>query len=621
MPDLARVALGAEGDAGGSSASSRRILEATLLSIPDYVYAFDREHRFAYANPAMLRLFGLSADEMLGRTFADLRYPADLADKLNRHIDEVLSQGITIEDEFFYRSPTGHAAYFSFVWGPVHDRDGCVELVVGVSRETTERRVREEKLRTSEARLRAATSVARLGIYSWDPVTGALDWDERLHAMWGVPADAHIDMDVFQSGIHQDDLPRFQQAIAKCVDPTGDGRYEIEYRVVGRDDGVTRHIATLGQTKFANGRAVSFIGAAIDVTAQRRSESAIRTSEALFRSFAEHSNNLIWIGDLESGTIIFRSAAYEKIWGVPRSGAPTKLADWMHNVHPEDRQQVEHSLSTVRAGEVAQFEYRIVRPTDGTIRWLRETSFPILDENGAVARIGGITEDLTLEDVRQVYIVTTNAAEGRRLARVARALGYRVRIFDSAFAFLALAPVLAPGCVLVDIRTAREEGLSVPRELKARSVTLPSVALDTPGADVADAVRAMKAGVTDYMTIADDETFRSQLANVTRECHALLTSTRGRDETQGARVAKLTLREREVLFGLVDGGTNKSIARQLGISPRTVEVHRAQVMNRLNASSLTKLLQIALLAGVTPSARDGSKQSGAIDASSESWLT
>jgi DNA-binding NarL/FixJ family response regulator len=73
-----------------------------------------------------------------------------------------------------------------------------------------------------------------------------------------------------------------------------------------------------------------------------------------------------------------------------------------------------------------------------------------------------------------------------------------------------------------------------------------------------------------------------------------------RDETAAARVERLTPREREVLLHLVDGQTNKMIGQKLGISPRTVELHRAQVMNRLNASNLTELLQVALGAGVAP---------------------
>ena len=599
VDDLKRAAERIEA-ARAVLASQFRFLDATLSSIPDLVYAFDRQRRFAYANAAMLALFDIPAEEMLGKTFADLGYPGDLADRLNRHIDRILQDGVTVQDEVFYRSPTGQAAYFSFLWGPVHDEDGSVELVVGVSRDTSERHAVEERLRTSEARLRAATDLVGLGIYSWDPATGVLDWDERLRAMWGLPPGAAVDMETYESGIDPDDLGRVRSAIAACIDPAGDGRYGIEYRVRGRDDGIIRHIATSGRTTFEQGRPVSFIGAAIDVSGQRRAEAAIRASEAQFRSFAAHSSNLIWIGDPSAGTIIYRSAAYERIWGQSCGDAPISVAEWMKDVHLDDRQQVEHALATVEAGEVALFEYRLIRPIDGAIRWLRDTSFPIPDETGLVTRIGGITEDLTQEDVRQVYIVSASPDEARRLASLVRGVGYRVRTFGSASAFLDMAPVLTPGCVLVDLRKARDDGLSIPRELKARSLTLPTIVLDALGAGVAAAVAAMKAGAVDYVIETGEADLNVTLATSMAECHGAIRPAT-RDDNAGARVGRLTSRERDVLVGLVEGGTNKSIAQKLRISPRTVELHRAQVMNRLDASNLTELLQIALAAGVAPS--------------------
>jgi FixJ family two-component response regulator len=110
----------------------------------------------------------------------------------------------------------------------------------------------------------------------------------------------------------------------------------------------------------------------------------------------------------------------------------------------------------------------------------------------------------------------------------------------------------------------------------------------------------MKAGAVDYVIVGDERALTETLSQAMAECHTVARPAT-RDENAGARIARLTSREREVLVGLVDGGTNKIIGKKLGISPRTVELHRAQVMHRLDAGSLTELLQIALAAGVTPS--------------------
>jgi PAS domain S-box-containing protein len=137
--------------APGPARDPSRFLTAMLDSISDYIYAFDREHRFTYINQAMRDLFGPEADPS-GKSFRELGYPRTLARRLDGHLRHIFATGQPIEDEVFFTSPTGTRAHYQFVWGPVRDEGGRIEAVVGVSRDTSERRRMEERLREGEAR-------------------------------------------------------------------------------------------------------------------------------------------------------------------------------------------------------------------------------------------------------------------------------------------------------------------------------------------------------------------------------------------------------------------------------------------------------------------------------------
>ena len=372
--------------------------------------------------------------------------------------------------------------------------------------------------------------------------------------------------------------------------------------MIGRDDGLMRHIATSGRTTFVDRRAAGFIGAAIDLTTLRRAQAAAQAREAQFRSFAEHSTNLLWILDPRTGLIEYRSPAYEQILGQPREQAAERLEDWLIHLHPQDVARVRSALATVATGEVAHLEYRIIRPVDGDVRWLRDTSFPILDANGDVVKIAGIAEDLERHDGKQVYLVGASREEGRRLARLLRGAGLRARTFPTAAAFLEIAPFLAPGCVLVDLRRSRRDISSVMLELRARSIPLKAVVIGPEDGDVSFAVEAMKSGAADYLQApVADAALTASLASMTADLGA--PPAEAAADGAAARLERLSSREHHVLSGLVDGGTNKSIALKLGLSPRTVELHRGQIMAKLNAGNLAELLQLALMAGLRPSTR------------------
>ncbi|MEN3352413.1 MAG: hypothetical protein V7640_571 [Betaproteobacteria bacterium] len=147
--------------------------------------------------------------------------------------------------------------------------------IIGVSFDITERKRTEKALRESEARLQAAVDLVKLGRYAWDPQTNALQWDETVKAMWGLAPGTAVDYDVWRAGVHPDDLARVEAAIQRCADPESDGVYDIEYRVIGKNDGSERWIATRGQTVLENGRPVWFYGVAIDITQRKHTELAL----------------------------------------------------------------------------------------------------------------------------------------------------------------------------------------------------------------------------------------------------------------------------------------------------------------------------------------------------------
>jgi two-component system response regulator FixJ len=179
-----------------------------------------------------------------------------------------------------------------------------------------------------------------------------------------------------------------------------------------------------------------------------------------------------------------------------------------------------------------------------------------------------------------------------------------VRTYESASAFLAVAPTVGSGCVITDVRMPGISGIDLLRRLKEMGIRLPVIVITGHG-DVPLAVEAMKFGAVDFLEkpFDDDVLLASVRSAVDRsEVSAQL-------ETElaeiRARIALLTNREREVLDGLVAGHPNKIIGFDLRISPRTVEIYRANVMTKMKAGSLSELVRMALVAGVMKSQIDG----------------
>lgn len=491
------------------------------------------------------------------------------------------------------------ATWFSFSYSPIRDEVGGVGGILCTVHETTRRVHAETALRQSEARLQAAIDLVNVSHYTWNPSSGALDWDARLKAMWGLSPDVPVPLDVWMSGVHPEDRAQVEAALAQCSDPTGEGVYHIDHRVTGIEDGIERWVSTHGLTTFERGRPAAFIGAALEITERRRAEAALRESEERFRQFAENSSNTLWILNLETVDLEYLSPAFETAAGESREGVLGDPSRWSRLLHPEDRQRAQGALERVKLGDSCTQEFRIIRQ-DGGVRWIRNTFFPIRDAQGHIRRAGGIAQDITRPDGRVVYVVDAEENTHCSLSRRLRDAGYRVRVFSSGKAFLEAAPALNPGCVVLDLCQSGAGGLDIPRELKARRIGLPTVVVGDAKGDVTFGVRVMKAGAVDFLPVPYESD--QLLAAVASAAASSGEEKQQNQETDRARlrISEMSEREREVLAGLLAGRTNKEIGRDIGLSPRTVETHRAHVMQRLGVQTLSQAVLVATHAGFQP---------------------
>jgi len=202
-----------------------------------------------------------------------------------------------------------------------------------------------------------------------------------------------------------------------------------------------------------------------------------------------------------------------------------------------------------------------------------------------------------------VFVVDDDDTVRHALARLIRSAGYRVESFPSASAFLECsARADAHACLVLDVRMPDRGGLDLQRELNATSASLPIIFI-TGHDDTTTTVSAMKAGAADFLAkpVEDICLLRAVENALCKAAQAM--SVRAESAAFRDRLARLTPREREVLALLVDGLLNKQVAYELGITEKTIKVHRARVMEKMEAHSLVELARATDKAGVSLPAR------------------
>jgi two-component system response regulator FixJ len=198
-----------------------------------------------------------------------------------------------------------------------------------------------------------------------------------------------------------------------------------------------------------------------------------------------------------------------------------------------------------------------------------------------------------------VYVVDDDFAMRDSLEMLLGARGYDTRVFRSGVEFLTAAHFMPFGCIVVDLRMPEMDGLELQERLKQRRLQFPIIVI-TGHADVSTAVRAMRNGAVDFVEKPFSESVILQSLEVAFNSEGPESAGAGKREILSERINRLSPREQQVMEKMVAGNSNKLTANTLGLSPRTVEVHRARVMEKMEARSLSELVRFAITAGITP---------------------
>ncbi|TVQ15583.1 MAG: PAS domain S-box protein, partial [Leptolyngbya sp. DLM2.Bin27] len=259
------------------------IYDAMLSTISDFVYLFDRDGRFIFANQPLLDLWGIPLADAVGKNFVDLNYPDVLAAKLKQQIERVFNTAQTVRDETPYTSPTGVSGIYEYIFAPLLGPDGSVQSVVGSTRNVTQHRQIEATLQENEARLRLITETVPQIIW----ITDAAGNVEFINRQWqdytGDPTESTSALKALIRFVHPEDVALTMAAFNQALESGSSFRTEHRIRSAA---GTYRWFLAQAEPyrDLHQGHITRWFGTLVDVHDLKLAEAALRSSEAKYRS-------------------------------------------------------------------------------------------------------------------------------------------------------------------------------------------------------------------------------------------------------------------------------------------------------------------------------------------------
>ncbi|WNN87680.1 PAS domain S-box protein [Gloeocapsopsis dulcis] len=358
--------------------------DATLSTITDSVFSFDRDGQFLYANQVLLDLWGRTAAEAIGKTLAELNYPEAVEQQLMNNTRRVFETGETIKDETAYTNPAGVDGYFEYILSPVFAADGTIESVVGSSRNISDRKSAEEALRRSEEQSRNILESIADAFFAVDENWRFSYVNQTAYRLVNrTPGDliGKIFWEEFL-GVNNSEFEQMHRRVMRdrvadsltAFYPDHDRWYEV--RTYPAASGITIY--------FRN------------VTDQIQAEVALRESEARLRFMLDASQIGDWDLDLTTEPhTAHRSLRHDQIFGYESLLPEWSYEIFLGHVHPDDRAAVNEKFQqTLSTSTNWNFECRIIHP-DRSIHWIWVRSSVYSDSSDVPTRLLGMVIDIT----------------------------------------------------------------------------------------------------------------------------------------------------------------------------------------------------------------------------------
>lgn len=365
-------------------------MAAIIRSSNDSIIGKTLEGIITSWNPGAERIYGYTAEEAIGKSISLLIPPGEF-DELP-YILKTLRQGDRIENyETIRVHKSGRSLNVSLTISPIQDSTGKIIGASAISRDITEQKRAETALQKSEERFRTLITYSPVGVIQTDVDGECVFVNHRWSEITGL-SEAEAQGLGWKNALHPEDRELvFGFWLATAFTETD---LNLEYRFQHSNGKIAWVLGSAVALRNNAGEVTGFFGTITDMSERKAIEAQLTDREERFRQLAENINHVFWMIKSDFSEMLYISPAYEVIWGRTCESMYANPLSFLDAVHPEDRERVVTERVTKMMSGHYNVEYRVIRP-DGTVRWVHSRAFPVVDEDGHIYRIAGISEDIT----------------------------------------------------------------------------------------------------------------------------------------------------------------------------------------------------------------------------------